>query len=115
MFSIVKKSFPHVCALLVIALLLSSCSREKKDLVEMVVRENVDSYRQNRIHECMEGVYEKANLIVDSILLARGKETILTQDSIPVPLKPDKPFKPNARSPLDTALVKPLFRGAKDS
>lgn len=86
-----------------------SGTENKTDIVAAAVAENIKSFKQERYAECRGRVFDEASRIVDSILLEEARQRIMTRTDITVPARPDKPDKPEVRSPLDTVAVKPFF------
>ncbi len=88
-----------------------ACDKESNsDVVAAAVAENVHSFRTQKLAECRMQVFDDANRIVDSILLAEALQRIMTRTDVTVPARPDKPGRPEVRSPLDTVAVKPFFK-----
>jgi hypothetical protein len=84
-----------------------SCGTDKKKKQEMIdseVKQALESYRQRRHMECLVGITDSANRIVDSLI--RIKMT--AYDTSMLSRKPLKPIKPVIKSPLDTTDVVPL-------
>jgi hypothetical protein len=92
-----------------IAVLGCSDNKNKADVVAAAVAENVKSFKQEQYTECRSRIFDDASRIVDSILLEEARQRIMTRTDITVPARPDKPDKPEVRSPLDTVAVKPFF------
>jgi hypothetical protein len=89
------------------AFCFTSCGDDKKKKQEMIdteIKNALDSYRQRRRMECLTGITDSANRIVDSLI--RIKMT--SYDTSLLSRKPIKPIKPNIKSPLDTTDVVPL-------
>jgi F0F1-type ATP synthase delta subunit len=85
----------------------TSCGDDKKKKQEMIdseIKNALDSYRQRRRMECLTGITDSANRIVDSLI--RIKMT--AYDTAMLSRKPLKPIKPIIKSPLDTTDVVPL-------
>lgn len=100
----IKKQF---VLFLLFAVCFTSCGDDKKKKQEMIdseVKNALDSYRQRRRMECLTGVTDSANRLVDS--LVRIKMT--AYDTAMLSRKPLKPIKPIIKSPLDTTDVVPL-------
>jgi hypothetical protein len=79
----------------------------KEALVQKEIAVAVASFREQRLKECKENIYEKANKIADSILVARAK--MLSPNGSIAP-KPVKPVKPTLKEDLDSVEVKPLLQ-----
>ena len=93
-----------------LCLWLTGCAQDetaKEALVQKEIAVAVNAYREQRLKECRESIYEKANFIADSILITRAK--MLSPNGSIAP-KPVKPVKPTLKEDLDTVEVKPLFR-----
>jgi hypothetical protein len=89
---------------------LTGCGNDeaaKEALVQKEIAVAVKAYREQRLKDCRENIYEKANLIADSILITRAK--MLSPNGSIAP-KPVKPVKPTLKEDLDSVEVKPLFR-----
>lgn len=100
----IKKQF---VLFLLFAVCFTSCGDDKKKKQEMIdseVKNALDSYRQRRRMECLTGITDSANRIVDSLI--RIKMT--AYDTAMLSRKPLKPIKPIIKSPLDTTDVVPL-------
>lgn len=89
---------------------LTGCGNDeaaKEALVQKEIAVAVKAYREQRLKDCRENIYEKANLIADSILITRAR--MLSPNGSIAP-KPVKPVKPTLKEDLDSVEVKPLFR-----
>ena len=94
-----------------LAIGLVACKKASNaDVVAAAVAENVNSFRSNKLAECRMRVYEDASRVVDSLLLAEALQRIMTRTDVTVPARPNKPGRPEVRSPLDTVAVKPFFK-----
>jgi hypothetical protein len=86
---------------------LTSCgtdTKKKQEMIDSEVLQATDSYRQRRRMECLTGITDSANRIVDSLI--RIKMT--AYDTSMLSRKPLKPTKPIIKSTLDTTDVVPL-------
>jgi hypothetical protein len=86
-----------------------SCKNDeaaKEALVQKEIAVAVNAYREQRLKECQENIYEKANKIADSILITRAK---LLSPNGTIGQKPIRPVKPTLKEDLDTVEVKPLL------
>jgi hypothetical protein len=86
---------------------LISCGenqKKKQEMIDSEVKNALDSYSQRRRKECLTGITDSANRIVDSLI--RMKMT--AYDTAAFSRKPLKPIKPVIKSPLDTTDVVPL-------
>ncbi len=79
----------------------------KETLVQKEIAVAVNAYREQRLKECRENIYEKANKIADSILITRAR--MLSPNGSIAP-KPVKPVKPTLKEDLDSVEVKPLLQ-----
>ena len=79
----------------------------KEALVQKEITVAVNAYREQRLKECRENIYDKANKIADSILITRA--TLLSPNGSIAP-KPVKPVKPTLKEDLDSVEVKPLLQ-----
>lgn len=75
-------------------LLLAGCSKEvnQEDLVSAAVALKIEQWKVSQLALCKQEVYTKAEQYVDSILVVTSLDSKL--DTIPKPLKPEKPTKP---------------------
>ena len=92
---------------LLLVFCFTSCGDDKKKKQEMInseIKQALDSYRQRRRTECLTGITDSANRIVDSLI--RIKMT--AYDTSMLSRKPIKPIKPVIKSSLDTTDVVPL-------
>ncbi|MEY4934192.1 MAG: hypothetical protein RIS64_551 [Bacteroidota bacterium] len=79
----------------------------KEALVQKEIAVAVNAYREQRLKECQENIYEKANKIADSILITRAKRLSPNGSIAP---KPVRPVKPTLKEDLDSVEVKPLLQ-----
>ena len=79
----------------------------KEALVQREIAVAVNAYREQRLKECRENIYDKANKIADSILITRAR--LLSPNGSIAP-KPVKPVKPTLKDELDSVEVKPLLQ-----
>ena len=96
--------------LIVLLILFGACDnpqKEKESLIQQEITLTVKNYQTRRRAECMANVYDKANKMADSIIMARAN---LTVDSAVLIKKPDKPIKPAFKNPLDSTPVVPLIK-----
>jgi hypothetical protein len=87
-------------------ILLFSCSRDKKKIIDVEVIKLVTDFRGDKINECRAALLRDAERMVDSVLLAEAK--VALSDSL-ARNKPLKPVKPAPIAPIDSAQVKQLF------
>ena len=76
----------------------------QEELIEEAVRLRVDQWRRAQVSDCRSRIMQKADAYVDSVLLARSLDVRL--DTIPKPLKPDRPEKPAFRAKPDTVTIR---------
>lgn len=79
-----------------------------EDLIALKVEKRVFGFKERTLNRCKERVMKRANEMVDSILIARARQTIII-DSIQKPPKPTKPEMPEVPIVEDTTPVKPLL------
>lgn len=96
---------------IITGLLLASCQLQADEsgraaLIEQEVQKKVASLVQARHERCLNELYQKANAVVDSILIEMAKAE---KDEI---TKPPKPIKPNTPEPIklkDTIPLEPFL------
>jgi len=90
--------------------LLTSCSKEvnQEDLVTSAVALKMEQWKASQLALCKQEVYSKAEQYVDSILVVTSLESKL--DTIPKPIKPEKPAKPIFKDKPDSVVVKPIYK-----
>lgn len=102
------------CSFLCLALCTMACQTKEKSRarIEAAVAENVRLYSEKKRTECYRNALEKANTLVDSILLEEARQQIaLSSDSLLLLLrKPVRPARPRVIEPLDSGPVEPLIR-----
>lgn len=88
------------------AILIHGCARPvtQEELIREAVRLRVDQWRRAQVSDCRSRVMQKADAYVDSVLLARSLDVRL--DTIPKPVKPDRPGKPEFRAKPDTVTIR---------
>ena len=91
-------------------LILTSCSKEvnQEDLVSAAVALKMEQWKVSQLAICKQEVYAKAEQYVDSILVVTSLDSKL--DTIPKPLKPEKPAKPIFKDKPDSVVVKPIYK-----
>jgi hypothetical protein len=91
--------------LVFIVLVLFSCHKNdsSRAFIENEININIQSAINTRKKECASEVYEKANLIADSLILIMLQSNTNIDDS-----KPNKPIKPTLKTNLDTFNVEPI-------
>jgi hypothetical protein len=82
--------------------------KTKKQLMDEALQEKLDKYTAIQIEKCNKKIFNRAQAIVDSILLKEAQEK--TIDTFERPPKPLKPNRPALKVPKDTTAVGPLFR-----
>ncbi len=98
-----------VFSLLLLGLL--ACEEEiseeaKAALIAAEVQKRVVALTESKYDRCMNELYESANTIVDSILIARAK---MEKNTIKKPSKPNKPEAPAPLKLRDSTAIKPLL------
>ena len=88
------------------AVLIQGCAKPvtQEELIEEAVRLRVDQWRRAQVSDCRSRIMQKADAYVDSVLLARSLDVRL--DTIPKPVKPDRPAKPAFRPKPDTVTIR---------
>lgn len=88
------------------AVLIHGCAKPvtQEDLIEEAVRLRVDQWRRAQVGDCRSRILLKADAYVDSVLLARSLDVRL--DTIPKPVKPERPGKPAFRAKPDTVTIR---------
>jgi hypothetical protein len=91
-------------------LVLTSCSKEvnQEDLVTAAVALKMEQWKVSQLAICRQEAYSKAEHYVDSILVVTSLESKL--DTIPKPVKPEKPAKPVFKDKPDSVIVKPIYK-----
>lgn len=91
--------------LFAVALILG-CAKpvSQEELIEEAVRLRVDQWRRAQVSDCRSRTMLRADAYVDSVLLARSLDVRL--DTIPKPMKPDRPEKPAFRAKPDTVTIR---------
>lgn len=87
---------------------LLGCVEDKQKIIAEKVAERVNDFSEKKKATCRQNLLEKAERMVDSLLLAEAQQTL--QDS----LSRRRPFKPNqppSIPAIDSLTVKPLFDG----
>lgn len=95
-------------AALVLALVLSIAfqTKTREDLIREDLDEKVAAYRREQVGNCRERILEKANQIVDSLIIEYVRAN---RDTLDRPFRTDKPGLPELLFPQDTTPVAPLF------
>ena len=88
---------------------LVSCHEDRDKIIAEKVAERLEEYRKKKMDDCLQNLYEKAEKLVDSLLLEEAKEAL--QDSLSK-MKPFKPLQPPDVLPIDSEEVKPIFQGS---
>ncbi len=101
------KRCAQIAGLVVFAIVsMVGCSKPvtQEELIEEAVRLRVDQWRRAQVSDCRSRTLLKADAYVDSVLLARSLDVRL--DTIPKPMKPDRPEKPAFRAKPDTVTIR---------
>ncbi|MCB0704704.1 MAG: hypothetical protein KDC34_05315 [Saprospiraceae bacterium] len=77
----------------------------KADLRAQKLEDRLENYARVSREKCLEGIYEDAAAIVDSLMIERARSK---RDTVGKPPKPLRPDKPEIRPPNDSMSVKPL-------
>lgn len=94
-------------AIILLAVLWAgSCAKPVSQdvLIEDAVKLRVAQWRQAQLTDCRDRVIDKADAYVDSVLLANSLQSKL--DTIPKPVKPERPEKPPLREKPDTVIIR---------
>ena len=78
-----------------------------KQLMDESLQKKLDQYTKVQVDKCEKKILNRAQAIVDSILLKEAQEK--TIDTFDRPAKPSKPDRPVIKVAKDTTPVKPLF------
>ncbi|MEL6717600.1 MAG: hypothetical protein AAFP82_02710 [Bacteroidota bacterium] len=102
----------HNSLFIILLLLFCACEKDqsaevKQQLIAEKVEERVQRLMSNKYTRCREELMEKANTMVDSILIARAKAN---KDTITKPPKPFKPDQPDAFLLEDSFAIQPLLK-----
>jgi len=81
--------------------------KSKKQLMDEALQVKLDKYTSVQVNKCDKKILNRAQAIVDSILLKEAQEK--TIDSFDRPAKPLKPTRPAMKVAKDTTPVGPLF------
>ena len=101
---------------LFVMMLMVSCTgaqKKKKEakiqaIIDSLVAERVAIYRKKSWASCREKMLNRASELADSIVRVRAIKTTII-DSLDRPMPPDRPLRPEIRTPLDTTPVEPFF------
>lgn len=80
--------------------------KTKQELMDDYLKEKVGRWLSSTKNTCIEKVNERAEAIVDSLLILEAKQEA---GSITKPTKPLKPPKPQLKEASDTLPLAPLF------
>lgn len=90
--------------------LFSACEKPplytREELIQRTLQERLEEYEQLLMTRCQEKALERAELLIDSILIEEARANI---DTINRPAKPIKPEAPERQLPRDSVPIKPLF------
>lgn len=87
-------------------LVFLACQSDKEAIVQAKVAERVSIFEKNKRNECRETLLEKAERIVDSLLLTDAQLSLL--DSLSRN-RPNRPYQPAPIPPIDSLQVQPIF------
>ena len=82
--------------------------KTKKQLMEEALQDKLNKFNVVQMQKCNKRVLNRAQVIVDSLLLKEAQEK--TIDTFDRPSKPSKPKRPALKVPKDTTRVEPLFK-----
>lgn len=89
-------------------LLLESCTGNRDKLITETVQQRVTEFREKKKQECRKQLLRKAEIMVDSLLLAEAQAAL--QDSL-ARSRPFRPEQPPTVLPVDSFPVSPVFQG----
>jgi len=106
---LVTNKIYQILALFVLSTLLmgQAAPKSKKQLMDESLQEKLNKYTKVQFQKCEKRILNRAQAIVDSILLKEAQEK--TIDTFDRPPKPFKPTRPTLKVPKDTTAVEPLF------
>jgi len=87
-----------------------SCAKEisQEDLIQEAVQIKLDQWKALQQEACKERALTEAEDYVDSILVVISLQSKL--DTIPKPIKPMKPHKPDFKLKPDSVVVDPIYK-----
>ena len=111
-----KTSIYYICMGLLLSLFIGSCTsrhernKEREAAQQRLIQEHIENrriaYIDNERKNCKRDFYSKAISIVDSILLLDARKRL---DTIPKPIKVERPDRPEIMEFIDSSELKPLF------
>jgi len=87
-------------------LFCSACYGDTEAVVQEKVSERVTVFKAKKSIECRIAMLERAERIVDSLLLTEAQNSL--NDSL-ARRRPGRPYQPPAIPPIDSLKVKPIF------
>ena len=98
-----NKSILQIGLVISVIIGMTSCVEDNTESqeawVQNEVNKRIESYRAERLEECMDQVFAKAEMKIDSLLSGKDLYESVVNNQIP-----DKPTKPNY-IPLDTSAL----------
>ena len=91
-------------------LMIQSCAKEvsQEELIKEAVEIKLDQWDDAQLSACKARALIEAEDYVDSILVVISLQTKL--DTIPKPIKPSKPPKPDFKQKPDSVVVDPIYK-----
>ena len=86
--------------------LLAACFGDTEAIVQQKVSERVTVFKAKKSIECRAALLERAERVVDSLLLTEAQNSL--NDSL-ARRRPWRPYQPPAIPPIDSFTVKPIF------
>ena len=107
-----KKIKPYLLITAILLTLLFTAFQDsemmtKEQFVEKHLNEKLQKYKNDKAKKCRQKAIDKANEIVDSILIAQARNIRI--DTVQRPPKPIKPNRPNILTPNDTTPIRPVI------
>lgn len=93
--------------LLMAFICLCACGPDRQSVIAEHVAKRIAEFKEKQQAKCRADLLETAGKAADSILLEAAKTALL--DSL-LRARPNRPLKPPAIPPIDTAKVKPIFQ-----
>ncbi len=96
---------------------LQSCGEKKppktkEQVMEERLAERLEAWETGLRDKCLRDIFERANVIVDSAIIANAR---LNRDTAGGPLIPLRPDRPTFVAPQDTTPVKPFLKTQIDT
>lgn len=85
---------------------LTACFEDTEAIVQQKVSERVTVFKAKKSIECRAALLERAERVVDSLLLTEAQNSL--NDSL-ARRRPGRPYQPPAIPPIDSFTVKPIF------